>query len=95
MILKIRRNEGFRIILSIAHQKLAIPIELFRRLINIDGFLTCFLKHSFAMEDFSSTLLEDGQELGSSHGFLGKLISDEGFSLWIGVSGLLPAKRSR
>ncbi len=33
------------------------------------------------MEDFSLALLEDGQELGSSHGFWGKLISNEGFSL--------------
>ena len=30
------------------------------------------------MEDVSSTLLEDGQELGSSHGFLGSLISNQG-----------------
>ena len=30
------------------------------------------------MEDFSPALLEDGQELGSSHGFLGKLISNQG-----------------
>jgi hypothetical protein len=54
-----------------------------------------FLENSLRTEDFSLALLEDGQELRSSHGFLGKLISDEGFSLWIGVSGLLPAKRSR
>ena len=40
------------------------------------------------MEDFSLALPGDGQELGSSHGFWGKLISNEGFSLWIRIAGL-------
>ena len=40
------------------------------------------------MEDFSLALLEDGQELGSSHGFWGKLMCNEGFPLWIKISGL-------
>jgi hypothetical protein len=44
-----------------------------------DGFLTSFRENSSVMEEFSLALLEDGQELGSSHGFWGKLIRNEGF----------------
>src|SRR5439155_1493761 len=40
------------------------------------------------MEDFSSALVEYGQELRSSHGSWGKLMSNEGFPLWIKISGL-------
>jgi hypothetical protein len=72
------RNEGFLISLSIAHQKSSIANEFSRRLIFNGGFPMSFLGNPSTMEDFSPALLEDGQELGSSHGFLGKLISNQG-----------------
>jgi hypothetical protein len=46
------------------------------------------------MEDFSLALLEDGQELGSSHGLSGKLMSNEGFSLWIVMPFVTPVSVS-
>jgi hypothetical protein len=68
--------------LSIGYRKLVIADWFFRNPITYDGFPISFLENSFAMEDFSLALLEDGHELGISHGSWGKLISNEGFSLW-------------
>jgi hypothetical protein len=68
--------------LSTAGEKLVIANQFSRDLIRNDGFLIGFLENPLEMEDFSLALLEDGQESGISHGFWGKLINNEGFSLW-------------
>jgi hypothetical protein len=52
-----------------------------------------FLENSLRTEDFSLALLEDGQQLGSSHGSWRKLITNEGFSLGIQDEGRAERKR--
>ena len=52
-----------------------------------DGCRITFLENSLRTEDCSLALLEEGQELGSSHGSSRKLITIEGFSLRIRDEG--------